>query len=524
MRDANTLDITRFLSLFLVNHWLLIEVWMAVKNMAAADMMHYRYSDRATPPAKGHIARLSFLLASILIVLASISLAFIGLVASREADRQASSNQQQLLDIALKNRFALMARDQLSLARWDESVLKISQSIERDFINDEFMDSLWFDFGLHYNLLIGPNNTVLAEAFEENVEYNDRQLSFRDPLYQLAENARASFFEYRVAINGGYGQQLIAKDITGEVPTQGFLMFDDQPAIVNAMAIVPDDGEYVLPEGNPVILISAILLDQGLISNLNDQLSFSNLEFVTPELPSSHLPQHTISSLSGEILGSFLWIGAMPGQQIWRTVIPVVIVLGAFLALVAFGIAWKIGRLTLSLATSEHHNLFLAMHDTLSGLANRLQFNRALEGALENLPNLPFTLIQCDLDHFKKVNDTLGHAAGDTVIQSVAKRLTQIVGEEGLVGRVGGDEFVVLLPGSNERAHIKHIANQMIADICIPIETDSGEMAQVGISLGIAFAPVNGITSETIMAAADNALYIAKEQGRNRAVFAGTIC
>ncbi len=497
---------------------------MAGKKLVTPRTLHSRYSDRSDLTSKRDIAKLALSLACVLIVLASVSLTFIGLVASREADRQASSNQQLLLDSALKYQFALMASDQLSLARWDTSVLNISQNFDRDFVIDEFMDSLWFDFGLDRSLLVGPDNKVLAETFEDDVRFNTRQLTTKDPLYQIVEQARATFFLHRITIPGGFGQQLISPVTPGTQASHGFLHLDDQVVMVNAMAIVPDDGAYALPDGNPVILVSAIHLGRDFIADLNDQLSFSDLTFIQLQSSSPDQPLHKIISPSGELLGSFSWHSAMPGRQIWRTVIPVIVVLATFLALVAIAIAWKIGQLTRSLATSEQHNFHLAMHDTLSGLANRLQFKRVLTTALqEDIPTTPFTLIQGDLDRFKKVNDTLGHAAGDTVIKAVAHRLTEAVGSAGLVSRVGGDEFVIFLPDSTDHYRVKELADKIIATISLPVETENGEFAEIGISLGIAFAPDNGRTSETIMAAADSALYMAKDLGRNRAIFADEV-
>ncbi len=479
-----------------------------------------RYNDNTDRLPKGHIARLAFLLTSVLIVLASISLAFTGLVASREADRQAIFSQKLLLGIALENTFALMARDQLSLARWDKSVLKISRNIDQDFVADEFIDSLWFDFGLDHNWLIGPANTVLAESFEDEVQFNTRELLPTEPLYQIVEMARNSFFKYRTIVENNYSKERTANVDSKPEVAHGFMLLDDHAVMLSAMAIVPDDGAYTLPEGNPVILVSALQLGPKLISDLNNQLSFSDLQFIRlqPSLPEHSL--HQIHSIAGEQLGFFSWNSTMPGQQIWHTVIPVIILLGILLSIVAFAIARKIGNLTISLAASEEHNFYLAMHDNLSGLANRLQFNRALETAVQNQIDTPFTLIQCDLDRFKQVNDTLGHAAGDSVIKTVADRLMQVVGSAGLVARIGGDEFAILLVDCVDHSRLKDFTSHIITDICLPIEIENGEHAQIGISLGIAFGPANGTTHETIMAAADAALYQAKDMGRNRAIFA----
>ncbi|HKJ64863.1 MAG TPA: diguanylate cyclase, partial [Desulfopila sp.] len=454
---------------------------MAETRLNAVPIRHNRHSDRADKASKRHIARLAFLLAGVLIVLASVSLFFVGLIASREADKQASAYQQQLLDITLKNRFSLMMRDQLSLARWDVSVRRISHDFDRAFVTDEFVDSLWFDFGIDRNLLVDPAGTIIAESLEDDVSFNHRKLNATGPLNQLVDRARTHYLDNRIPVPGGYGQRPISQPAAANGAATGFLAMGAQVVVASAMAIVPDDGDAVLPDGTPVVLISAVHIDQGFISNLNDQLSFSDLDFIRfpPSSPIKGEPLHQIVSPGGEVLGAFTWSSATPGRHIWITVIPVIVVLGSFLALAAFGIAWKTGNLTIALAASEKHSYYLAMHDTLSGLANRLQFNRALDAAVQDLPGTHFTLIQGDLDRFKKVNDTLGHAAGDTVIKTVAERLSfsvYSVDSAGLVGRIGGDEFVILLPDCADYTQVRKLADSIVASICLPIETDSGEL------------------------------------------------
>lgn len=477
-----------------------------------------RYGDITVRSSNAHIARLAFLLASVLIILASISLVFIGRIASKEADRIAIADQQLLLENALDNWFVIIRRDQLSLARWDKAVRKISLRFDEDFVVDEFIDSLWFDFGLDRNLLVGPNNNILVNSRGEEVQFGAGVLAETDSLYRFVEEARAQYFKNRITLAGGYGQQSISSGTLHSHTVHGFLELDDKVSLVHAMAVVPDDGNSVLPDGNPVILISALYLDSELIEELNAQLAFSHLKFGLQSAASASLNHHPVTSPAGEALGVFSWQGNLPGGHIWETVIPVIAVLAVMLGALAFIIAWRIGKLTVSLAKSEEQNRFLAMHDTLSGLANRLQFMRALTAALERLPEVPFSLVQCDLDKFKQVNDTHGHGAGDTVIKVVAKRLTAAVQGAGLVCRVGGDEFVILLD-LVERSALETVAARIIADVCQPIEVEHGVFARVGVSLGIATAPSHGDIAESLMAVADSALYQAKEQGRNRAVF-----
>ena len=94
---------------------------------------------------------------------------------------------------------------------------------------------------------------------------------------------------------------------------------------------------------------------------------------------------------------------------------------------------------------SEEHNKFMAEHDALTGLPNRLQFDKQLDAIIEQKGQSKCAILCMDLDKFKQVNDTYGHLAGDVVIKTVADRLAAQVGDRGLVARIGGDEFIILL-------------------------------------------------------------------------------
>jgi diguanylate cyclase (GGDEF)-like protein len=257
-----------------------------------------------------------------------------------------------------------------------------------------------------------------------------------------------------------------------------------------------------------------------MLASLNSELSFTGLTFSPDVIAAPESASHFVRDAGGKALGSFSWQSRALGNSIWPTVIPIVLTLSLLLATLAFGIAWRIGRLTSSLQASERQNRHLALHDTLSGLANRLQFNRVLKAATRDLPASPFAIIHCDLDKFKSVNDTHGHAAGDKVIKTVAERMTEIVGKGGLVARLGGDEFVILYRSFTDHGRLTLLSGQLMGAVEAPIPLENGEMAEVGLSIGIVTAPECGSTPEGLMAAADDALYYSKENGRGQAAFA----
>ncbi len=157
-----------------------------------------------------------------------------------------------------------------------------------------------------------------------------------------------------------------------------------------------------------------------------------------------------------------------------------------------------------------------AMTDSLTGLRNR----RAADLVLERLcaARAGFGLLQMDLDYFKAVNDTLGHAAGDFVLGSVGRILREQLRAEDCAARVGGDEFVVILAGRIEPNMLQSIAERIIARISQPMEFE-GQVCQVSASIGIVRSLDLAVPEPVqLLAAADRALYAAKHAGRGRAV------
>ncbi len=158
-----------------------------------------------------------------------------------------------------------------------------------------------------------------------------------------------------------------------------------------------------------------------------------------------------------------------------------------------------------------------AMTDMLTGLCNRRALDLSLEQAATGAQ--PFGLMHIDLDFFKAVNDSLGHAAGDHVLREVARILREETRQGDTVARVGGDEFAVILQGLVDRAALTRIAERLIARLSVPIPFD-GRPCRISASIGIALStdyarPDPG----RILGDADTALYASKHAGRGRAMF-----
>lgn len=162
----------------------------------------------------------------------------------------------------------------------------------------------------------------------------------------------------------------------------------------------------------------------------------------------------------------------------------------------------------------------LARYDSLTGLANRANMQEKLEKTLKAFQphDRPCAVALLDLDRFKQVNDTLGHPAGDALLQQVAQRLKKAVGIKGEPGRLGGDEFQLIIPDCDDRGVLGELAETIISSISQPYSID-GSRCIIGASIGIAISPFDGENSEDLIRNADLALYAAKAGGRGRFCF-----
>jgi diguanylate cyclase (GGDEF)-like protein len=159
----------------------------------------------------------------------------------------------------------------------------------------------------------------------------------------------------------------------------------------------------------------------------------------------------------------------------------------------------------------------LAEYDSLTGLANRHRMGRRLDAILSSYKaaGRSCTLMMLDLDRFKQVNDTLGHQAGDALLKQVAQRLHRVVGDRGEIGRLGGDEFQIIIPDIDDRGKLGELADKIIQTLSQPYDIED-KRANIGTSIGTAIAPYDGVEKEELIHSADLALYAAKNGGRGQ--------
>jgi diguanylate cyclase (GGDEF)-like protein len=165
---------------------------------------------------------------------------------------------------------------------------------------------------------------------------------------------------------------------------------------------------------------------------------------------------------------------------------------------------------------AERKIKLLAFYDVLTKLPNRRKLLDRMKDSikLSHRDGKKFAVLMLDLDKFKIVNDTLGHAAGDDLLKQVAKIITSRLRESDMVARLGGDEFVIILEDCSAPLAAEKVAAEIIADLAEPFKLLGKNVVQIGASVGISFYPSHGITPTKLISAADRALYQAKENGR----------
>jgi diguanylate cyclase (GGDEF)-like protein/PAS domain S-box-containing protein len=235
------------------------------------------------------------------------------------------------------------------------------------------------------------------------------------------------------------------------------------------------------------------------------------------EIPLDDLPTATVLRTGKAILSMVVGLEMQTGEMVWisQNILPIGQEgeTGASSILISFADVSAVKE-------AQHRLKFLATHDTLTELPNRAFLIERLSHALSIAQRQThhIAVLFLDLDRFKNVNDTIGHEAGDKLLQTVASRLTACIRETDTLARLGGDEFVILAEGFEEADYLTRLAERILKAIAEPFRLQGYEY-YLGVSIGISVHPNDGLDGPTLLRCADSAMYSAKEGGRNHYQF-----
>ena len=294
--------------------------------------------------------------------------------------------------------------------------------------------------------------------------------------------------------------------------------FLGQPAFVVAVAVGSDAD---LAHGNisaPIVL-AVKYISARMLAKVGGRLELNSLHATgKPSAIADDTHSLDLADAQGAAVARFSWKPTRPGGAIVASVAPfIAVALAGFALFVVLGIRYM-RRTAEEIAAGERQLRHLALHDPVCGLPNRIYFGERLEQTINNVRGggLSAAVFYIDLDHFKDVNDTLGHHIGDELILNVTQRLSRIMRGDDLVARLGGDEFAIITTCASDSYSLQAIAGRIIAAVCAPYAI-SGHNIIIGASIGIAVIDRRVGDAADILRYADMALYRAKNEGRNRA-------
>jgi len=298
-------------------------------------------------------------------------------------------------------------------------------------------------------------------------------------------------------------------------PITSLIKSGDDVYVVAANGILPPfiDRSSINPR-DLTILVFAKRLDQKFLDRMGHDYLLSDL---TISLDHQHGREASIPLMTQNrmYLGTISWTPPKPGNQLLGFIVPplglALLVLAAFSVLVVRNARKSTSALEESATRVSH----LAHHDALTSLPNRVLFKQRLDIALSSAIEQSTTVavICLDLDNFKEVNDSLGHAAGDQLLQQVSERLKSCVANNDTVARLGGDEFAVIQIGASQPHDAEELSRKLIDTLRTPFFVED-QILHIGVSIGIALADTTDGIPESLLKNADIALYRAKQGGR----------
>lgn len=430
-------------------------------------------------------------------------------LAATESDQISRERLHQVVEYALGKSIEKVPYDQESIAIWDDAVKNVRDKFDAKWVDINL--GVWmFDYFKHDRsfVLNGENQVLYAMADGKQVSVGRRL-----PMGKVADLVGKMRQQVRDGALDRYdnGQERIPRAVD-----LGFV--EGRPAIISVMPLVSDTGEMPQPRGTEGLIASVRFLDSSFLPDLASAYLLRGVRYSTINDTAADEQSFPFNNSAGSAIGYFIWKPDLTGHAILARLSPLFAV--GSLA-IGFAVIFLIRRLRGTcneLVASDAHSQHLAYHDALTGLPNRAYFNGKLEQSIADLGDEShFALMFLDLDRFKEVNDTFGHAAGDALIREVSARLSALIGPDDTLARMGGDEFA-LIKRMTSKEGVLEFGTTIAATVSRPFDIEGSQVA-VGISIGIAMAPEAGTDRAELARKADMALYQAKKDPVERLQF-----
>jgi diguanylate cyclase (GGDEF)-like protein len=438
------------------------------------------------------------------------------LTSAQRADEVSLDHEQQLFKQAITTQGERLLREIESVADSDRGISKIKLENDAQWFENRIGLGLQAFFNHDIVVILDPIDHVKYQRFGKHNADPNWINSIRPGLSPILHYMRGG------AQGGGSGTILLvgSTDPSADTRKRAALvqLVLDRPAIVAAVSVGPAGNAAGAVTEQPPIALSVKFVDNRMLDGIARRLALQNLRKIDDPAKAGNDHVIDLTDSQGKPIASFAWTPSRPGAQIVQSVIPFIAVALAGFALLVGMVLRYMRRTTETIEAGETQLRHLALHDPLCGLPNRIFFGERLEAVMTEVRRGGPTaaVFYIDLDHFKDVNDTLGHHVGDELILNVTQRLSRTLRGNDLVARLGGDEFAIITNCASDSYSLQAISGRIISAVSAPYSIN-GHNIIIGASVGIAVIDRRAGEAADILRYADMALYRAKNEGRNRA-------
>jgi diguanylate cyclase (GGDEF)-like protein len=481
---------------------------------ASAKTVHYR----------NDLRRLTVMIGAALLVFGALLVVIVA-YAGWSANRTAVVRERQLVENALDQSVSRVLDQQKAIAWWDDAVI----NAQRRPLDIDWLET---NVGVYFSETYGHDEVIIVDSDNRpiyanvNGELSDaggayaRHRAVLDEIVAEARHGASGRLRRRdAAFTEGQGNYNALLGASFGRWAGHIMSVDGQPAVVAAISIVPNlDASLV--HGEPHLMLSVVKIDQGFVSEVGSSLLMPDLAVSARGAARAGALTETFTADDGVPVGYLSWTPRRPGQTLLLFILPMVALGVVGVGVLTWIMIARLKRASGELADREAQSRHQALHDALCGLPNRHHFVERLQDALDGLVqsrnNARVIVAYIDVDRFKDVNDTMGHAAGDALVMGVADRLRRAIAPSDFLARFGGDEFAVM-----RRATDADAAGDLADALRQAFDENFdvyGQHIRITTSVGLAVAPEHGASPQELMRHADIALYQGKNQGRDRAM------
>jgi diguanylate cyclase (GGDEF)-like protein len=432
------------------------------------------------------------------------------------ADASAREREHGVVESGVTSFADEVARKSISIALWDEAVAHLDNRLDASWADTNVGRYLSETEGFEASLVISADGRVIHAAEKgESVP--------AEALNALEEVARPLVKATRAAEERrGPVAAILARDHAVREPiyARAFTRMNGQLYLVAAMLVQPDFG-LARPKGpRAPVIVTAERIDDAFVRDMAARFRLAGPGLQAPDATlGPDQDRVSLDDAANDPVGALYWTPPAPGAAMLAKALPATILVLLVLGACAISLSRRAARAAQSLIASEARAAHLAYHDALTGLPNRTLLGErlAMEHEQCRRTGVGFAVHCIDLDRFKEVNDTFGHAAGDELIRAAAQVLATACRKGDVLARLGGDEFAIIQPRATPESAAA-LADRIVAKLAEPFDLSAGR-AFVGCSVGVSVVRDPASDPQETLRQADLALYRAKDGGRSRYAF-----